>query len=72
MDRIAPCRRRAPCVPKQHLHEGALLAFKRGAEGWHRAARSLGMPFTTMGKIKEIRFKGAKISHKTTFGSLVA
>ena len=48
VDHVAPCRRQAPCVPKQRLREGASPAFRRGAEGWHRAARSLGVPFTTM------------------------
>ena len=30
-------------APKRRLREGALPAFKRGARGWRRAARSLGV-----------------------------
>ena len=35
-------------APKRHLHEGASLAFRRGAGGSRCAAWSLGAPFTTM------------------------
>ena len=42
-DRGAPVDRVAPCAPKRHLREGASPAFKRGARGWRRAARSLGV-----------------------------
>ena len=38
----------APCAPKRCLRERASLAFRRGVGGWHRAALSLGAPFTTM------------------------
>ena len=38
----------APCAPKWRLREGASHPFRRGAEGWRRATRSLGAPFTTM------------------------
>ena len=29
----------------RHFHEGASPAFRRGTEGWHRTARSLGRAF---------------------------